>query len=98
MTINIAISIAVAFGAIYFITFYRFAFRFPRIYPELWKELNCPESLGIRGQMTYLAVALGLERKVPIERLHQVRKEIIVIRISFGIAFIAFAVAFVLIG
>ncbi|MGA6149783.1 MULTISPECIES: hypothetical protein [unclassified Stenotrophomonas] len=63
---------------------------FPRLYPELWKRLGCPESLGLHGQATYLTVVLGLEKRVPLHALRQVRGEMVAIRVLLAIAVVAF--------
>lgn len=95
---NVMLSVAVIFGIIYLVVFYRFTFRFRALYPKLWKDLDSPESFGLRGQMTYLAVALGLERKAPLEKLQELRKELVVIRVSLGVSFTAFVITFILIS
>jgi hypothetical protein len=48
--------------------------------------------------MTYLAVALGLERKAPLEKLQELRKELVAIRVSLGVSFTAFVITFILIS
>lgn len=98
MVFNIVVTVAVVFSLIHLLVFYRFAFRFQGRYPELWRALDCPEPFGIRGQMTYLAVVLGLERKAPLQALQEVRNEVIVMRIAFAIAFAAYVVTFAWLG
>jgi hypothetical protein len=88
--LNLVFSIAFVFVLIYLTLFFRFTRRFPKLYPELWKSLDCPESFGLRGQSTYLAIVLGLERKAPLRNLEEVRKEVAAIRIALAITLVAF--------
>lgn len=86
---------ALAFASVigYLVVFFRFARRFPRLYPELWRNLDCPETFGLRGQSTYLGIVLGLESKVQREALQQVRREIMAIRVLLGFTVVAFVLA-----
>ena len=86
------IAFAVGFASVisYLILFFRFARRFPSRYPELWRSLDCPETFGLRGQSTYLAIVLGLERKAPPEALKQVQREMLIIRVLLGLTVAAF--------
>lgn len=93
MTLNVIFFIAFASVFVYLALFFRFSRRFPRLYPDVWKSLNCPESFGLRGQSTYLAIVLGLERKAPLQTLEAVRKEVTVIRVALVIAVVAFIAA-----
>lgn len=90
MIINIFFIVAFVSVFLYLVTFFRFTRRFPRLYPELWKRLGCPESLGLHGQATYLTVVLGLEERVPLHALRQVRGEMVAIRVLLAIAVVAF--------
>lgn len=90
MTINILFIVAFVSVFLCLVTFFRFTRRFPRLYPELWKRLGCPESLGLHGQATYLTVVLGLEKRVPLHALRQVRGEMVAIRVLLAIAVVAF--------
>lgn len=98
MILNLVFAIAFAAVVIYLALFFRFSRRFPKLYPELWKNLNCPESFGLRGQSTYLAIVLGLEQKAPLQNLTEVRKEVAVIRVALAIAVIAFIVVAIMTG
>lgn len=93
MMINIVFLVAFVSVFFYLITFFRFTRRFPRLYPALWKHLGCPESLGLHGQTTYLTVVLGLEKRVPLHALRQVRGEMAAIRVLLAITVVAFTVA-----
>ncbi|WP_312684666.1 hypothetical protein [Stenotrophomonas chelatiphaga] len=90
MMLEIVFAVGFASVIIYLILFFRFARRFPSRYPELWRSLDCPETFGLRGQSTYLAVVLGLERKAPPQALTQVRREMLVIRVLLGLTLAAF--------
>jgi len=91
---------AVAFASVfgYLLVFFRFASRFPRRYPELWKSLGCPETFGLRGQSTYLAVVLGVESKVPREALLPVQREIVTIKVLLAFTIVAFVLAALMTG
>lgn len=98
MTLNLVFFIAFASVFVYLALFFRFSQRFPRLYPDLWKSLNCPESFGLRGQSTYLAIVLGLERKAPLHDLKMLRSEVTVIRIALVIAVVAFIAVAIMTG
>lgn len=91
---------AVAFVSVfgYLLMFFRFARRFPQRYPELWRSLGCPETFGLRGQSTYLAVVLGLESKVPREALQQVQREMVIIKVLLAFTVVAFVLAALMTG
>lgn len=88
---------AVGFASVfaYLALFLRFARRFPRRYPEFWEGLGRPETFGLHGQVTYLAVILGLERNAPREALQNVWREMMAIRALLALCVVAFvSVAF----
>lgn len=93
MILNIVFFVAFISVFTYLIAFFRFTRRFPKMYPELWRTLGCPESLGLRGQSTYLGVVLGMERKVPQGALQEVRSEILTIRVFLGLTLVGFITA-----
>ncbi|HEL3814610.1 TPA: hypothetical protein UMY79_001478 [Stenotrophomonas maltophilia] len=95
---NVIFSVAFISVSIYLMVFFRFTRRVPRLHPELWQSLGCPEPFGLRGQSTYLAVVLGLEKRAPIQAMPAVRSEVLVIRASLAITVAAFVVAAVLTG
>lgn len=93
MMLMIIFSVAFVSVVSYLILFFRFSSRFPRMYPELWKDLGCPESLGLSGQSTYLAVVLGMESRAPLHALEKVRSEMLLIRVLLGLTVAAFVAA-----
>lgn len=89
MMINIIFAVAFLVGFLYLGLFFRFAVRFSRRYPDVWRQLDCPESFGLRGQATYLGVIFGLERRVSREKLADVHREVQLIRVTFLVALVA---------
>lgn len=90
MTLNLIFTVAFVSVLVYLLMFFQFIRRFPKLYPEIWRHLDCPESFGLRGQATYLAIVLGFEKKAPLRDLSEVFKEVVGIRIALGVALVAF--------
>lgn len=92
MIINILFAIAFTATAIYVFLFFRFARKFRATYPDAWRQLDCPETFGIQGQVTYLWLILGREKRVRLSDFCEINGAVVPIRVFLLISFLAFGV------
>lgn len=95
--INVFALIGFISVALYLVDFFLFASDFKNRNPELWRSLEFPDILGIRGQVVYLSIVLGIQ-KLPESTIAMCRTRLVRIRAFLGMGVIAFVALAILTG